>query len=106
MPSLTPEQREAVDQAIGREGYARIDDYVVLKAEVYTRLRAALDDGLGMAQVGSHALAKTVRRRFLTLPGRITRSGRRRWLHLPRDWPWAAGFLSALARLRTLTLTT
>jgi hypothetical protein len=29
MPSLTPEQREAVDQAIGREGYARTDDYVV-----------------------------------------------------------------------------
>ena len=53
MPSLTPEQREAVDQAIGREGYARIDDYVVLKAEVYTRLRAALDDGLDMAQVGA-----------------------------------------------------
>jgi hypothetical protein len=53
MPSLTPEQRAAVDQAIGREGYARIDDYVVLRAEVYERLRAALDDGLDMAQVGS-----------------------------------------------------
>ena len=53
MPSLTPEQREAVDQAISREGYARIDDYVVLKTEVYDRLRAALDDGLDMAQVGS-----------------------------------------------------
>jgi hypothetical protein len=53
MPSLTPEQREAVDQAIDREGYARIDDYVVLKAEVYERLRAALDDGLDMAQVGA-----------------------------------------------------
>jgi hypothetical protein len=53
MPSLTPEQREAVDQAIRREGYARIDDYVVLKAQDYDRLRAALDDGLDMAQVGS-----------------------------------------------------
>lgn len=53
MPSLTPEQRAAVDQAISREGYARIDDYVVLKAEVYDRLRGALDDGLDMAQVGS-----------------------------------------------------
>jgi hypothetical protein len=53
MPSLTPEQRAAVDQAISREGYARIDDYVVLKAEVYDRLRMAWDDGLDMAQVGS-----------------------------------------------------
>ena len=53
MPSLTPEQREAVDLAIGREGYARIDDYVVVKAEVYDRLRAATDDGLDMTQVGS-----------------------------------------------------
>jgi hypothetical protein len=53
MPSLTPEQRAAVDQAISREGYARIDDYVVLKAEVDGRLRAALDEGLDMAQVGS-----------------------------------------------------
>jgi hypothetical protein len=53
MPLLTPEQREAVDQAIGRQGYARIDDYVVLKAEVYDRLQAVWDDGLDMAQVGA-----------------------------------------------------
>jgi hypothetical protein len=53
MPLLTPEQREAVDQAIGREVYARINDDVVLKAEVYDRLRAAVDDGLDMAWVGA-----------------------------------------------------
>jgi hypothetical protein len=52
MPSLTPKQREALDQAIGRDGYARIDDYVVLKAEVYDRLRAVLDGGLDMTRVG------------------------------------------------------
>jgi hypothetical protein len=51
MPLLTPEQREALDQAIGRAGYARIDDYVVLKAEVYDRLRAVLDGGLDMTCV-------------------------------------------------------
>ena len=53
MPLLTPEQREVADQAIGREGYARIDDYVVLKVEVYERLRAVVDDGLDMGQVGA-----------------------------------------------------
>ncbi len=35
MPVLTPEQRLAVEQAIGRDGYARIENYVVVKAEVY-----------------------------------------------------------------------
>jgi hypothetical protein len=48
-------------------------------------------------------VAKTVRRRLLTLPGRLTRSARRRRLHLPTDWPWATTFLEALARLRAIT---
>jgi hypothetical protein len=47
-------------------------------------------------------VAKTVRRRYLTLPGRITRSARRSRLGLPRDWPWAEGFLGALGRLRAV----
>ncbi len=46
--------------------------------------------------------AKTLRRRFLAVCGRITRSARRLTLHLPVDWPWAAAFLSILARLRAL----
>jgi hypothetical protein len=58
--------------------------------------------------LGSHALvvAKTIRRRFITLPGRLTHSARRRYLHLPSGWPWAEGFLTALARLRALPLQT
>ena len=47
-------------------------------------------------------VAKTLRRRLLALPGRLTRSARRRLLHLPAGWPWAAQFLHALARLRAL----
>lgn len=47
---------------------------------------------------------KTLRRRFLSIPGRITRSARERILHLPRDWPWAAQFLAALGLLRTARL--
>jgi hypothetical protein len=46
--------------------------------------------------------AKTLRRRFLALPGRITRRHRREHLHLPARWPWADEFLDALARLRAI----
>ncbi len=48
--------------------------------------------------------AKTLRRRFLAVCGRLTRSARRWTLHLPERWPWAAEFLSALARFRALSV--
>ena len=47
---------------------------------------------------------KTLRRRFFSLAGRITRKARRRTLHLPRGWPWQNQFSSALAKLRALPL--
>ena len=47
---------------------------------------------------------KTLRRRFFSLAGRLTRKARRLTLHLPRRWPWEARFSSALARLRSLPL--
>ena len=40
---------------------------------------------------------KTLRRRFLSLAGRIT-------LHLPQGWPWQNQFSRALARLRALPI--
>lgn len=45
---------------------------------------------------------RTLRRRLLCLPGRLTRSARRFTLHLPRAWPWQEAFLAALKRLRAL----
>jgi hypothetical protein len=45
---------------------------------------------------------KTLRRRFFSLPGRLTRSARRLTLHLPRRWPWATAFSAALLELRAL----
>ena len=39
---------------------------------------------------------KTLRRRFFSLAGRITRSARRLTLHLPQRWPWEAQFDRAL----------
>jgi hypothetical protein len=47
---------------------------------------------------------KTLRRRYLGLVGRLTRSARRMTLHLPRRWPWAEAFALALARLRAIPL--
>ena len=58
---------------------------------------------LGLGAPGP-VVAETIRRRYLSLPGRLTRSGRRRRLHLPRGWPWATGFLLALTRLRAVAL--
>ena len=45
---------------------------------------------------------KTLRRRFFSLAGRLTRSARRLTLHLPRRWPWEEQFSRALARLRAI----
>ena len=47
---------------------------------------------------------KTLRRRFCSLAGRLTRSARRLTLHLPQRWPWETQFSGALARLRALPL--
>ena len=49
---------------------------------------------------------KTLRRRFLALAGRLTRSARCLTLHLPKHWPWETQFSRALARLRAIPLPT
>ena len=50
------------------------------------------------------ATTKTLRRRFFSLAGRLTRSARRLSLHLPWGWPWESQFVSALVRLRAIPL--
>jgi hypothetical protein len=76
--------------------------WLVLAALAHNLLRWVAVLGLGAP---GQVVAKTLRRRFVHLPGRLTRSARRRLLHLPADWPWAAAFLDALDRLRWITLT-
>jgi hypothetical protein len=46
--------------------------------------------------------ARTLRRRLLSVPGRITRTARQVTLRMPARWPWATQFLTALKRLRTM----
>ena len=75
--------------------------WLVIAALAHNLLRwTALIGGLAPATV----VAKTVRRRYLALPGRLTRSGRRTTLHLPRRWPRQRAFLAALGRIRAVTL--
>jgi hypothetical protein len=46
--------------------------------------------------------ARTLRRRLLTLPGRLTHHAGTWTLHLPARWPWKEDFTNALARIRAL----
>jgi hypothetical protein len=46
--------------------------------------------------------ARTLRRRLLSVPGRITRTARQVTLRMPARWPWQTQFLTALKRLREL----
>jgi hypothetical protein len=45
---------------------------------------------------------KTLRTRYLGMPGRLAVSARRPTLHLPANWPWRWRFQFALARLRCI----
>jgi hypothetical protein len=49
-------------------------------------------------------MTKTMRRRYFSMPGRITTSARKDTLHLPTNWPWAARFSAALITLRAISL--
>jgi hypothetical protein len=60
--------------------------WTVLASIAHNLVRWVAALGLG---VKGPLVAKTIRRKFIALPGRITHSARRRQLHLPRHWPWA-----------------
>jgi Transposase DDE domain group 1 len=46
--------------------------------------------------------ARTLRRRLLEVPGRLTRHARGWTLHLPARWPWHGDYINALNRIRAL----
>ena len=62
--------------------------------------------GLATPETTTPAIIETgtLRRRYLRVPARITRSARQHTLHLPTHWPRAPQFTTALARLRALPL--
>lgn len=56
---------------------------------------------LGLPDTTTRA-ARTLRRRLLTVPGRLTRHARGWTLHLPARWPWHDDYTRALQRIRAL----
>ena len=75
--------------------------WLVIAALAHNLVRWVAHIGLG---IDGPVVAATIRRHLFSIPGRITRSGRRRVLHLPSAWPWAKPFESAITRLRAVTL--
>jgi hypothetical protein len=49
-------------------------------------------------------VARTIRTKFLALPGRVVNRSGRHTLRMPARWPWAEAFLTALERLRAIPL--
>ncbi|MGI8623813.1 MAG: transposase [Solirubrobacteraceae bacterium] len=56
---------------------------------------------LGLPETTIRA-ARTLRRRLLSVPGRLTRHARGWKLHLPARWPWHGDYISALNKIRAL----
>jgi hypothetical protein len=74
--------------------------WLALGVMAYNLTRWTLRVGLG-SEVRPMT-TKTLRHRLFELPGRITSSGRRPTLHLPRGWPWLNLFEACLANLRAI----
>jgi hypothetical protein len=55
--------------------------------------------GLGERRITQH---RTIRTRYLAIPGRLVTHARRWRLRLPAGWPWRTRFLTAIERLRAL----
>jgi hypothetical protein len=73
--------------------------WTVIAALAHNLLRWSTLIGLPASTVRT---ARTLRRRLLALPGRLTTSARRWTLHLPARWPWQHDFIRALNRIRAL----
>lgn len=96
--------RDLKDQALAHfpSGvFAANSAWTVLACLAHNLLRWSALIGLPGETV--HA-ARTLRRRLLAIPGRLTRSARTWTLHLPARWPWQHDFVRALARIRALPL--
>ncbi len=94
--------RDLKDQALQHFPSGRFNAnsaWTVIACLAHNLLRWTTLIGLPSATVPT---ARTVRRRLLQIPARLTRSARQWTLHLPARWPWQHDFIRALARIRAL----
>jgi hypothetical protein len=94
--------RDLKDQALAHFPSGRFTAnaaWTVIAALAHNLLRWTTLIGLPTSAVRT---ARTLRRRLLALPGRLTTSARRWTLHLPARWPWQHDFIRALNRIRAL----
>ena len=94
--------RELKDQALAHFPSGRFlanAAWTVIAALAHNLLRWTTLIGLPQTTIPT---ARTLRRRLLTMPGRITRTARTATLRLPARWPWETDFLTALERLRAV----
>lgn len=73
--------------------------WTVLGAIAHNLLRWTQQLGLPQTTVRA---ARTLRRRLLQIPGRLTRHARGWTLHLPARWPWHGDYITALNAIRAL----
>lgn len=73
--------------------------WTVIGALAHNLLRWAQQLGLPDTPVRA---ARTLRRRLLGIPGRLTRHAHGWILHLPKRWPWHGDYLRALNTIRAL----
>jgi hypothetical protein len=73
--------------------------WTVLAALAHNMLRWTQLLGLPDSTVRA---ARTLRRRLIQVPGRLTRHARGWTLHLPARWPWHDDYTRALDRIRAL----
>jgi hypothetical protein len=79
--------------------YGANSAWTVLAALAHNLLRWTQLLGLPESTVRA---ARTLRRRLLGIPGRLTRHARGWTLHLPARWPWHGDYITALTRIRAL----
>ncbi|MGH9105365.1 MAG: transposase [Acidimicrobiales bacterium] len=56
----------------------------------------------GITDPGGPIALATLRRRYIAVPGHLSRSGWRTKLHLVKAWPWEEAFRAALTALRAV----
>ncbi len=94
--------RDLKDQALAHYPsghYGANAAWTVIAALAHNLLRWTTVLGQPAATVRA---ARTLRRRLLALPGRLTSHAGRWTLHLPARWPWQQDFIEALAPIRAL----